>query len=537
MRFGSFEKAQADWRAAGLWNELTLPVALAAAAESAPTAPFVLHREGAVEVYPLSEVHALGRNIAGALQRAGICRGDVVAVQLPNSLENSALYQGILLAGAVVLPLSCTLGPADLTFILSDSQARMFIVPDQWRAIDFKERVRKLGDLPCLAMVVMLGGDAKNHRVTNWSDLIAQGQPFSQVVVDPDDLAFLMYTSGTTSNPKGVMHSSRSLLAELNTRDHFREEKVLLSPWPTGSMAATSAILAHIVMGLTVVMMDKWDADAAADLLEVWQVGGMQTTPFHLSALLDAAVTRGRSLATLKGVRVGATTVPEALMRRASEMGVPVVRSYGSTEHPSATQGVPHDELELRILSDGRPLPGSQIRIVDDDGHDVPPGSEGEVLLRGPEQFKGYLKPELNEGAFLPERWFKTGDIGRVGSGGHLTITDRKKDIIIRGGQNISSREIEDLLLRLPAVADAAAIAVPDLRLGERVCAVVVLKQGMALSLPEIDGAFQAMGIARHKTPEHLEFRDELPRTPTGKVRKNELRAEFVARERPRPTR
>ncbi|MDB5448494.1 MAG: hypothetical protein JWQ97_3811 [Phenylobacterium sp.] len=527
--FRSLEEAQAAWRSVGLWSDETLPEVLTATARAHPDVPMVLRGEAGVDVYPLSQVHALALKVAAALATAGIGRGDVVAVQLPNSLENSALYQGILIAGAVLLPLSYTLGPADLTFILSDSSARMLFVPDHWRSVDYGERVARLGDLPDLGQVVMLGEVAAPGTIT-WGAFMQAGGDPSEVSVGPDDLAVLMYTSGTTSHPKGVMHTSRTLLAEFRSRGHFKEEGALLSPWPTGHLAGTLAVLTHGVMGLPSVLMDKWDANAAVDLIEAWQVGGLGSTPFHLSGMLSSAASRGKSLASLKAVRVGATNVPEALMERATAAGVPVVRSYGSTEHPTATQCVPEDTFEDRLRTDGRPFPETEVRIVDDDGRDVALGGEGEVVLRGAELFVGYLKPELNEGAFLPGGWFRTGDIGRLDSRGFLTITDRKKDIIIRGGQNISSREVEDLLMSIPCVADAAAIAIPDSRLGERICAVLVLEPGAKLTLKDIDQAFQKMGVARQKTPQHLELREQLPRTPSGKVKKADLRAEVLNR-------
>ncbi len=526
-RLRSLEEAEADWRALGLWTEETLAEVLVATAREAPEALMVLHSEAGVATYPLSQIHALGRDVAVALHAAGIGAGDVIALQLPNSLENSALYQGILLAGAVILPLSYTAGPADLTFILSDSRARMLFVSDHWRGTDYGDRVARLGYLPDLRKIVMLGPAAAPGTVT-WDDFMAARGAAPAVARGPDDLAILMYTSGTTSNPKGVMHTSRTLLAEFRSRKHFQAERTMFSPWPTGHLAGTLAILAHGLLGLPSVMMDKWDVDAAVDLIDAWQVGGVGATPFHLSAMLASAAARGKSLSSLKAVRVGATSVPESLMDRADAQGIPIVRSYGSTEHPTATHCDSGDAYEDRLRTDGRPYPGTEIRIIDDEGRDLAPGQEGEVVLRGPELFVGYLNPDLDAAAFLPGRWHLTGDVGRLDARNFLTITDRKKDIIIRGGQNISSREVEDLLLTIDGIEDAAAIAVPDERMGERVCAVVVLRAGSTIALPDVDRAFQTMGVARQKTPEQLELRSELPRTASGKVRKADLRADIL---------
>ena len=183
------------------------------------------------------------------------------------------------------------------------------------------------------------------------------------------------------------------------------------------------------------------------------------------------------------------------------------------------------DPLGQRAETDGRLLPGNQVRLVAADGRDVPDGQQGEILSRGPELFTGYTDQALNEAAFLPGGWFRTGDIGRIDAGGHLTITDRLKDIIIRGGENISSKEVEDLLITHPAVADVAVIPVPDPALGERVCAVVVARPGLTFDVEQAREHFAAAGAARQKTPEVIVLADELPRTPSGKVRKDVLRA------------
>jgi acyl-CoA synthetase (AMP-forming)/AMP-acid ligase II len=197
---------------------------------------------------------------------------------------------------------------------------------------------------------------------------------------------------------------------------------------------------------------------------------------------------------------------------------------------PTVSQCAPDDPLEKRLNTDGRPNPGVEVRIVDDSGADVPAGAEGEVAVRGPERFVGYTDPALDQASFLAGGWFLTGDIGRLDGEGYLAITDRKKDIIIRGGENISSREVEELLLQVPGVREAAAIGAPDPRLGERVCAVLLLEDGAVVpTLETIGQVFKDLGVARQKTPEALAILEAFPRTPTGKVQKAELRAALAA--------
>jgi acyl-CoA synthetase (AMP-forming)/AMP-acid ligase II len=244
-----------------------------------------------------------------------------------------------------------------------------------------------------------------------------------------------------------------------------------------------------------------------------------------LSGLLDQRALGSATLATLRECLTGAAPVPPSLIERAEAAGITAFRSYGSSEHPTVSAGSIADPLDRRARTDGRLLEGNQVRLVDADGRDVPADRDGEILTRGPELFLGYADPALNAAAFLPGRWFRTGDVGRADADGYLTVTDRLKDIIIRGGENISAKEVEDLLVTHPAVADVAVIPVPDPALGERVCAVVVARPGCTFDVDQAREHFAAAGAARQKTPEVIVLVDELPRTPSGKVRKDVLRA------------
>jgi acyl-CoA synthetase (AMP-forming)/AMP-acid ligase II len=216
--------------------------------------------------------------------------------------------------------------------------------------------------------------------------------------------------------------------------------------------------------------------------------------------------------------------VPPKVVERAHQHGIAAFRAYGSSEHPTISGGSASDALDKRTHTDGRLVADVEVRIVDDTLRDLPPGEEGEVLSRGPELFVGYRDPALDDGVFLPGGWFRTGDVGTLDSEGYLIITDRRKDIIIRGGENLSSKQIEDVLAEHEAVADVAVVAAPDPVYGERVCAFVVLRPEATLSLADVRAHFSTAGIARHKTPERLEIVDSLPRTAAGKTRKAELR-------------
>jgi cyclohexanecarboxylate-CoA ligase len=280
-----------------------------------------------------------------------------------------------------------------------------------------------------------------------------------------------------------------------------------------------------LLLGTPTVIMRSWDAAFAAELIDRHAVTSCGGAPVQLSGLLDQRAAGTATLGTLREFLTGAAPVPPSLVRRADAAGVTAFRSYGSSEHPTVSAGTIADPLGPRAGTDGRLLPGNEVRLVDAAGRDVPDGHEGEILTRGPELFTGYTDPVLNAAAFLPGGWFRTGDVGRIDAAGHLTVTDRLKDIIIRGGENISSKEVEDLLITHPAVADVAVIPAPDPVLGERVCAVVVARPGHAFDVAAARALFAEAGAARQKTPEVVVLVEELPRTPSGKVRKDVLRA------------
>lgn len=518
---------ETNWRALGLWQEVSLAGAMERAARERPHAPLHFFGAEGERKTTLGEVHAQGLKLAGSFHALGLRPGDTIAMQLPNGLENAVLFQAAAMLGCTLLPIVHIYGPHELAHILRDSGAKALIVPDKWRNIDYLERLARLPELPALQHRIVMG-ETVPEGMLRLADLPPGELP--EITVDPDARALLLYTSGTTAAPKGVRHTSRSLLAELNAqRRDGPADDYGLSPWPSGHIAGTLGVMGHALLGRPMVILEAWDAALAAELVERFKVRQMSGTPFHLSGLMEAASRDGRDITSFSQFLIGATTVPPALVAASEAMGIRCCRCYGSTEMPTVSQCEPGDPLDKRLSTDGRPNPGVEVRIVDDFGTDLPMGSEGEVAVRGAERFTGYTDPALNEASFLPGGWFLTGDIGRLDAEGFLAITDRKKDIIIRGGENVSSREVEELLLTVPGVREAAAIGAPDVRLGERICAVVTLDGSAEVCIASIDAAFRAIGAARQKTPELLVVVDAFPRTPSGKVQKAELRRDLAA--------
>jgi non-ribosomal peptide synthetase component E (peptide arylation enzyme) len=246
-------------------------------------------------------------------------------------------------------------------------------------------------------------------------------------------------------------------------------------------------------------------------------------TPFFLATLLDEAERSGRDISSLRTFLVGAAKVPPSLVARAAERDIVSWRTYGSTEHPAISTGVPDDPEEKRIYTDGRVSPGNEVRLVDENGREVGTGREGEILSRGPKQFIGYRDAVLDDDAFVDGSWFRTGDLGRFDDDGYLIVTDRLKDIIIRGGENISAREVEDVLVTHPGVDEVAVCAAPDETWGEKVCAFVRPAPGASPSLAELVHHVTKTGMAFHKAPADLVLVDDFPRTPAGKIHIQEL--------------
>ncbi len=497
---------EARWREQGLHRGITLAALLAEGAARHGDTPITFFSRTRPAVWTLRELHEEGALVASALHGLGLTPGDALAVQLPNWPEAAIAYYAAARLGLVLVPIVSIYGPAEVGHILRRSEARAFITAAEFRRRKAAEDLPRLGET-ALAHVIVVGEEVAGTLA--WEDLRAGAEP----PAPPGDArapAVLLYTSGTTAEPKGVIHSHDTLIAELTrspTPPPDTPGTVSLQPFPAGHTAGLVALLGPAHHGHPTIVMDVWNAEDAGRLVEAHKVTAMAGTPIFLSSILDT----GADLSTLRHATTGGAGVPPALVERADAQGWRVCRCYGATEGPSVTATEASDPLALRAYTDGRPIGGAQVKIVD-----------GEIAVLSPESLVAYDDPRANADAFTPDGWFLTGDIGALDADGCLTITDRKKDIIIRGGENISSKEVEDVLARHPAILEAAVVAAPDDVYGERVCAFVVAAG--PLTLDDVRAHFERAGVARQKTPERLELVEDLPRTPAGKVKKPELR-------------
>lgn len=523
----------AKWRASGLHGDQTIPQVFEEAARLCGQVFRSFHSdEREARTLTLAEAFDIARDWAARLQRLGLMPGDTVAIQMPNWWEAWLLGQAVLIAGGRLLPVHFMHVGVDLDYVLRVADAKFMILAERVRGRNCLERIDALSRLPALRTVIVLGErSASGARL--WSEVLSENPSELQLApMDSDDACVLLFTSGTTARPKGVLHTHNSLLAEARSFAGYRPidpaNPTLLSMSVYGHIASMIDLVRAPVSGVNEVVRDRWDARACLELITRYRPSSANGAPFHLLSLFDLLDEGVGDISSIKYFSMGATTISPSHIQLLEDRGIAATRVYGSTEHPTVVSGDPDDPLLVRATTDGKLLAEIEVRVVDDDGNDVPHGSPGELVTRGPDMFVGYVQPEMDAAAWLPGGYFRTGDIATLNTDGYVTIVDRKKDIIIRGGENLSSKEIEDALVLHAGAREAAVVATPDPRYGERVCAFVSVPTGASLTLDDVRTRFAAAGIAKQKAPERLEVVAEFPRTPNGKIRKTDLRARLL---------
>ena len=477
-----------------------------------------------------------GEALARALIDLGINPGDVISFQTPNWVEAAVINLAAALGGFVINPIVHIYRDAEVQHMLADCAARIFFVAEAFRSIDYAGMVDRITPhLPMLAQTIFVRPQSSSP---SFADLVEHGRKLTHPLVgaDPNSVKLILYTSGTTGRAKAVLHSHNSLARVLDATFRHRSpvgRDVILMPSPVTHITGyAGALEMPFQFDSRAVLMEQWDAARAVELIERYQATyTTAATPF-LVELCQAAHAAGRSLPSLRSFACGGAAVPDELIRTANAaLANPCAyRVYGSSEVPQTTQGYsPVLEPDLAAASDGHAV-DYELRIVDDEGRDLPAGMDGEVLVRGPGMFLGYGDPGQTDQAITADGFFRSGDIGRLDDRGALTITGRKKDLIIRGGENISAREIEDVLQAYPDVALTAVVAMPHARLGEGVCAYIVLRPAAQVSAADLAAHVRASGLARQKCPERFEFLQDLPRTASGKIRKDLLRDDIRQR-------
>jgi acyl-CoA synthetase (AMP-forming)/AMP-acid ligase II len=518
-----------DWH--GLWELVEQRAA------ATPDAPMARDEHGRRLTF--AAYRDAAERVAAGLADRGVGEGTPVSWQLPTWISSMVLVGALARLGAVQNPMLPIYREREIGFIARQTGARLLVVPGVWRGVDY----------PALAAAAVadLGADAPEILVAD-PDLPeadaatlsppapGAGTPFRPGERVEAPWRWVFYTSGTTADPKGAKHtdmtvgaSAYGMAVALELRPDDRNALV----FPFTHIGGIGWLFAGLMAGLEQVLVEAFVPDVAIPVLaeaDVTIAGA--GTYFHLAYLEAQRARPGRRLfpSARAFVGGGAAKPPQLHEQVKSELGgAGVVSGYGLTECPIVTMATPSDPDEQLARTEGRATPGVAIRVVGLDGRERGPGEEGELRVRGPQCFLGYLDPALDAEAFDADGWFRTGDLGVVDAAGYVAVTGRVKDIIIRKGENISAKEVEDLLFGHPKVADAAVIGLPDPASGERACAVVVpADPADPPTLDELFAYLRDQGLMVQKIPEQLELVEALPRNPAGKVLKHELRARYA---------
>jgi acyl-CoA synthetase (AMP-forming)/AMP-acid ligase II len=522
------DEVTAQYRAAGYWRDGTLVDIARERAKEDPDRVLLIEGERRLT---RGEAWDKAWRLAFFLMSRGLKPGDVISYQMPNWVESSVVALAARMVGLVINPVPPIYRDSELEYILKDCGSKLIFIPETFRKFDYVAMMRRLGEsLPKLKDVVVVRGGT-GHALT-LEEAVRFEPPAGAALptVAPDALMMVMYTSGTTSKPKGVLHSHYTYDYRARAMGevwNIGPEDVIFMPSPvTHITGALWCVDMPWVRGSASVLMDVWTPEEGIRVIREQRctvTGG--ATPF-LQQLYELASPRPADIKTLRMFFCGGTTVAPDLIKKAAAAFPHCLffRAYGATEVPTTTVGIRHpSQAELGAETDGEILFPTEVRIVDPAGDaPVPDGEEGEILARGPEQFLGYLHSEDND--FDADGYFRMGDLGRRVHGDFLVITGRKKDIIIRSGENISPKEVEDLLSTHPDVLEAAIVAMPSATTGEKGCAFVIPRGDAKPDLKALVNFLDGAKLAKQKFPEHLVLVDDLPRVPSGKVRKDVLR-------------
>lgn len=543
----------AEYYERGWWGHATLLDDFLARVSETPDATAVVsYRRGHAEPERTSyrELELASRRCAGALLELGVQVGDAVSIQLPNCWQFPALVFGILRVGAVANPLVPIFRERELSFILGRTKSRVLIVPDRFNRHDHQAMALGLiSEVDSLEHVIVLDREGSGATDNSGNSGNTEGLSFDEFVLgraweeDPhleaelerrrpgaDDLIEIQFTSGTTGEPKGVLHSHNTVRSGARVID----EVYGLRPADVCFMASTLAhqtgfgygMIKPLAMGMTVVYQDLWDAEQMLDAIEhegiVWTVSA---TAFAMD-MVTAQRRQRRDVSSFRYFICGGAPIPPIVVEQFNELlGAELIAVWGMTENMIVTTTRPGDPVELVSDSDGTTVDWMEIRVLDENGVPVGPGGVGDLQCRGPSQALGYFhRDDLYRAASPDGDWFDTGDVARVRADHGIRIVGRTKDLVIRGGENIPVAEVEDLLLRHPAIDEVAVIGLPDDRLGERACA-VVSSSDPGLTLGALTSFLDEAGMAKQFWPERLVLMDEMPRTPSGKIQKFKLRS------------
>ncbi|WP_436758945.1 AMP-binding protein [Streptosporangium sp. V21-05] len=533
-----------DFRAAGWWRDETVLDDLRRSAASHPDKPaLVCYRDGVPETVTYSELAHRVDRLAASLARLGVGRGDVVTLQLPNSWQLVASILACARIGAVAGPVVPIMRRREVEFMTRLTASPVYIAAAGFRGFSYAEMSAEVARaVPGLRHRVLLGDDGSegmDGALDFDRDLLGpepspeEVEALDALEAGPDDPAQIVFTSGTTGEPKGVVHSHNTLYAMNRAQAdvlHLTIREVTAMGSPTTHQAGyTWNFVMPLILGATAVQVDAWDPAVMLRILEEHEVTFFMGAPTFLSDLIEAQRDSPRDLSSLVTFATGSAPIAPLLVEDAREvLGCRLYALWGMSENGCVTITRPEDPAMRAAESDGTPVPGMEVRIVGREGEPVAAGQPGLLQVRGAAQCLGYFRrPEVYAESTTEDGWFDTGDLAREDGFGGIRITGRVKDVIMRGAENIPVVEVEAALLRHRSIKDVAVVGYPDPRLGERACAILVAADPSAdppLTLDDMRGHLAGLGMAKQYWPERLEVVPSLPRTPSGKIQKFALR-------------
>src|SRR6202045_5336354 len=524
--------AQNNFREAGYWLDKTVDQLLNEAIARTPDKIAIIadraDREQALRL-TYRELGNLVERAASSLNRLGVGPRDVVTVQLPNWWEFVVTALACSKIGAVFNPVMPILRERELLYVLNFCESKVFILPKVYRGFEYAAMAEGMrSELHHLKHLIVVDGDGDSSFERSLLPAGPGGESAKSPSLGPDDISVVMFTSGTTGEPKGVIHTSNSLVGctkALTQRFGLHDNEVLLVASPVAHMTGYAAVvLLSIYLGGTMVLQDVWEPKHGVSLMVREGVTyTAASTPF-LNDICDGVAAGAPRPGSLRSFLCAGATIPPVLIERAArDVGIHACSLWGMTESLASTLTEPSRAAEKFPTTDGRPLEGMEIRIVDFDGKPVPLGQSGRLLVRGCQMFTGYYKkPELE--TFDAQGWFDSGDLAYMDDEGYIRISGRVKDVLIRGGENVPVVEIENFLYKHPAVATVAVVGFPDARLGERGCAFIVPRPGSSIDLATVQAYLREARMAKQFWPERVEVVAELPRTASGKIQKFKLK-------------
>lgn len=483
--------------------------------------------------YCIGELVRDAESLAAALAERGLRAGDVISFQLPNWVEAVVIDLAAAMLGLVIAPIISIYRDGEVAFMLANCGAKAVFVPGDYRGFDYVAMMQRVrAQLPQLQLLASIRHDASDQD--SYEALIAECRTLApQPRVDPNAVKLVLYTSGTTGKPKGVMHSHNTLsFCVQSAMQHWRQgegDSMLMASPVTHVTGFGLGLELPMLCGTRVVFMERWNATEGVKLIDAEKISvSMGATPF-LHELLTEAERQNNHLPTLRLYGCGGAAVPTDLVNHAVAWfdDCRIFRMFGSSEVPLVALGFVGDgQAKLAAETDGEVV-HYDVKIVDDEGKPLPNNTEGEICARGPAMMLGYIDAAQSAESIDADGYFHMGDLGIFTDDHAIVVTGRKKDLINRGGEKISAREIEDVLLAHKAVSNVAVVAMPHPRLGEGVCAYVVVKGECTFTFENMTACMKKAGLARQKYPEKLLTVDHFPMTASGKIRKDVLRADI----------